>query len=115
MPGYGEAIKRAYEIAGDERQIYSTYEGLSSPFMLALYYNEYDPYKFYTTVEYKDDKAEFRIARSFGNFTFELPENVSSKADEGDVFVVSTSEEGLFENIESLSVENYGGYLVIYR
>ncbi len=115
MPGYGDAIKRAYEIAGDERQIYSTYEGLSSPFMLALYYNEYDPYKFYTTVEYKDDKAEFRIARSFGNFTFELPENVSSKANEGDVFVVSTSEEGLFENIESLSVENYGGYLVIYR
>ncbi len=115
MPGYGDAIKRAYEIAGDERQIYSTYEGLSSPFMLALYYNEYDPYKFYTTVEYKDEKAEFRIARSFANFTFELPDDVSSKAEEGDVFVVATSEEELFSNLESLSVENFGGYLVIYR
>ena len=115
MPGYGDAIKRAYEIAGDDRQIYSTYEGLSAPFMLALYYNEYDPYKFYTTVEYKDETAEFRIARSFGNFLFELPEDVSSKAEEGDVFVVATSEEGLFSNLEALNVENFGGYLLIYR
>ena len=46
MPGYGEAAKRAYEIAGDEKQIYSTYEDLSAPFMLALYYTDYDPVKF---------------------------------------------------------------------
>ncbi len=115
MPGYGNAIKRAYEIAGDERMIYSTYEGLSSPFMLALYYNNYDPHKFYTTVEYKDEKAEFRIARSFGNFRFELPGNEREKADLGDVFVVATSETGLFEGDDSLHTEEYGGYMVVYR
>jgi hypothetical protein len=115
MPGYGDAIKRAYEIAGDERQIYSTYEGLSSPFMLALYYNEYDPHKFYTTVEYKDPTAEFRIARSFGNFVFELPGDENEKVMAGDVFVVATSEENLFVETEGLNVEEYGGYAVVYR
>jgi len=115
MPGYGEAIKRAYEIAGDDRMIYSTYEGLSSPFMLALYYNEYDPYKFYTTVEYKDPEAEFRIARSFGNFVFELPGDEGNKAMSGDVFVVATGEQGLFEGFEGLNTEEYGGYLVVYK
>ena len=77
MPGYGEAISRAYEIAGDEKEIISTYDGLSSPFMLSLYYTNYDPRKFYTTVEYKDPYAEFRVAKSFGNFTFGLPEDFS--------------------------------------
>lgn len=115
MPGYGDAIKRAYEVAGDDRMIYSTYEGLSSPFMLALYYNNYDPHKFYTTVEYKDETAEFRIARSFGNFRFELPGNERKKADLGDVFVVATSELGLFEGDDLLHTEEYGGYVVVYR
>ena len=115
MPGYGEAIKRAYEIAGDERMIYSTYEGLSSPFMLALYYNEYDPHKFYTTVEYKDPEAEFRVAKSFGNFMFELPGDEGEKALAGDVFVVATSQRNLFDGFEGLNTEKFGGYLVVYR
>ncbi len=115
MPGYGEAIQRAYEVAGDEKMIYSTYEGLSSPFMLALYYNEYDPYKFYTTVKYKDDKAEFRVARSFGNFVFELPEDVNDKVMEGDVFVVASSEKELFNDIDNLIFEDFGGYSVVHQ
>ena len=115
MPGYGEAISRAYDIAGDDRMIYSTYEGLSSPFMLALYYNNYDPHKFYTTVEYKDDKAEFRIARSFGNFVFELPEDMKAKEYEKDVFVLASSQIDTFRSDESYTVENYGGYWVAYK
>ncbi len=115
MPGYGDAIKRAYEIAGDERHIYSTYDGLSAPFMLALYYNEYDPHKFYTTVEYKDEKAEFRIAKSFGNFTFALPGDEAAKVVAGDVFVVSSAEKNLFENSEGISMEDFGGYMVVYK
>ncbi len=115
MPGYGEAIARAYEVAGDERQIHSTYEGLSSPFMLALYYTEYDPYKFYTTVEYKDDKAEFRIAKSFGNFVFELPEDVNDEKYAGDVFVVASSELEFFRDLSALNVDDFGGYFVVYR
>ena len=115
MPGYGEAIARAYEIAGDDRRICSTYEGLSAPFMLALYYTNYDPEKFYTTVEYKDALAEFRIARSFGNFTFELPQDATGSEHADDVFVVASSEVSGFSESDGYTVESFGGYHVVYR
>lgn len=115
MPGYGDAIKRAYEIAGDDRTIYSTYDGLSAPFMLALYYTEYDPYRFISTVKYKDDKAEFRIAESFGNFFFELPQDVSLPEYEGDVFVVSSADRDRFTDISMFTEEDFGGYHVLYK
>ncbi|MCR5403534.1 MAG: glycosyltransferase family 39 protein [Butyrivibrio sp.] len=115
MPGYGDAIKRAYEVAGDERTVYSTYDGLSSPFMLALYYNEYDPYKFFQTVVYKDEKAEFRIAESFGNFIFKLPEEILAGENEDAVFVLSSGDIGNIELPEDCKVEDFGGYWVVYK
>ena len=115
MPGYGEAIERAYEVAGDDRTIRSTYEGLASPFMLALYYNNYDPNKFYTTVEYKDDKAEFRVAKTFGNFVFELPEDITAKEFADDVFVLGSSDIDTFRGRENYLIEDFGGYYVVYR
>ena len=116
MPTYGDAVKRAYEIAGDDRPICSTYEGLSSPYMIALYYTEYDPRKFAETVVYKDPYAEFRTASSFGNFTFgDLPENVLDKQYSETVFVVASSEIELFEKSKEHTVENLGGYAVVYR
>jgi hypothetical protein len=116
MPDYGLAIKRAYDVAGDDRQIYSTYEGLSSPFMLALYYNDYDPVKFSQTVVYKDPDAEFRIAYSFGNFIFDdLPEDVSTDEYKDTVFVTSYAETEDFNDDETFTIENYGIYSVVYR
>ncbi len=115
MPGYGDAIKRAYEIAGDDRTIHSTYDGLSAPFMLALYYNDYDPYRFISTVKYKDETAEFRIAESFGNFFFELPQDVSLPEYEDDVFVVSSDDRNKFPDIGLFTVEDFGGYHVLYK
>ncbi len=115
MPGYGEAISRAYEIAGDDRQIISTYDGLSSPFMLALYYTNYDPHKFYTTVEYKDPYAEFRVAKSFENFTFGLPEDFSPSNEDyaGGVYVLSNVEAAEVDE-GSFTIEQYTGYCVVY-
>ncbi len=115
MPGYGDAIERAYEIAGDDRMIYSTYDGLSAPFMLALYYNNYDPHKFYTTVKYKDEKAEFRIAESFGNFVFNLPDDMTGSEHESDVFVLSASDLADFDEKDAYECEDFGGYFVLYR
>jgi hypothetical protein len=108
-------MKRAYDIAGDDREIRSTYEGLSAPFMLTLYYTEYDPRKFYSTVEYKDPYAEFRIARRFGNFTFELPEDVTASEYADDLFVVASSELSLFPEDAGYTVESFGGYHLVYR
>ncbi len=115
MPGYGNAIERAYELSEDKRQIHSTYEGLSAPFMLALYYTNYDPYTFYQTVEYKDPYAEFRIAKSFGNFIFELPEDVTDEKYEDDIFVVASSQLQLFGDLSAYNVDDFGGYFVVYK
>ena len=115
MPGYGDAMERAYEIAGDERTIHSTYEGLSAPFMLTLYYTDYDPHKFYETVQYKDPYAEFRIAKSFGNFIYELPENINDEKYASDVFVVASSELDLFQDLSDFNVDDFGGYFVVYK
>ena len=115
MPGYGEAVKRAYEIAGDDRPVYSTYEGLSAPFMLALYYTDYDPVKFYTTVEYKDANDEFRIARSFGNFYFgDIPENASKAEPEDTLYIVYDYELEQFSNDADYKIEDFGKYHVVY-
>ncbi len=115
MPGYGEAIARAYELAGDEKPIFSTYEGLSAPFVLALYYTDYDPDKFYSTVEYKDPMAEFRIARSFGNFYFgDIPESISQEEYKDTLFVVYDYELERFTDGADCRVEDYGNYHVVY-
>ncbi|MCR5671325.1 MAG: glycosyltransferase family 39 protein [Butyrivibrio sp.] len=121
MPGYGDAIKEAYVVAGDERPVCSTYDGLSAPFMLALYYNDYDPYIFEDTVVYKDEKAEFRIAESFGNFTFELPKSLTEALDDGYVLVLSSADMDVLKAQAGTDAEtgyvteNFGAYNVVYR
>ena len=114
MPGYGEAAKRAYEIAGDEKEIYSTYENLSAPFVIALYYTDYNPVKFADTVVYKDETDEFRVADSFGNFKFGLPEDYASYAGKDAVLILSSSELDAIDGATDCTVENFGRYSVVY-
>lgn len=76
MPGYGDAMILADKMAnekGEDAVVYSTYDLVASPFMLTLYYTQYDPYEFQRSVVYKDPEAEFRVASSFGHFVFGLP------------------------------------------
>ena len=78
-------------------------------------YTDYDPYTFYQTVEYKDPYAEFRIAKSFGNFVFELPEDVTDEKYAEDIFVVASSELQLFGDLSAYNVDDFGGYFVVYK
>lgn len=116
MPTYGDAMVRAAQIAGDDRTVYSTYDGLSSPFMLALYYTEYSPVDFHNTVVYKDPEDEFRVAASYGNFVFGLPEDVLAAVSGDDIFVLSSAEkEALGELPSAYKAEQVGGYVIIYK
>ena len=115
MPGYGDAIKRAYELTGDDNMIYSTYDGLSSPFMLALYYTEYDPYKFVSTVEYRNEQDEFRVADAFGNFDFRLPDDITDASYYNYVFVLSSNDLYMIGDDSSYTIEDYEGYHVVYK
>ena len=124
MPGYGEAMVYADELAqqmdedgavnaGSEEAdaggsqgatVYSTYNLVSSPYMLTLFYTRYDTYEFMDTVVYRDEEAEFRVATSFGHFVFGLPvedtSDLSALMEEeywGDVFVLTRAEAEQFD------------------
>lgn len=120
MPGYGEAVLYADEMAkqidasqeqeneDDPSIVYSTYNLVNSPFMVALYYLQYDPNEFIDTVVYKDPAAEFRVASSFGNFVFGLPvedtgdlSSLLGEEYENDVFILTK------EEIEQFDEEQY--------
>ncbi len=92
MPGYGEACVYADETVSEGSCIYSTYEHVSAPFMVALYYTKTPPKDFISTAHYKDPDSEFRIADSFTHFKFGLPddmeERISTYLEDGNVFIL---------------------------
>ena len=59
--------------------------------------------------------AEFRIAKSFGNFVFELPEDILSVENEDGVFVLSSRELDPLGDISGYNLESFGAYHLIYK
>ncbi len=94
MPGYGEACAAAAELCPEGSTIYSTYENVAAPFLVAAYYTHEDPREFAATVEYKDPDAEFRIASSFGNFVFGFSDDIAVLLEEDSDTVGTTSTTG---------------------
>ena len=92
MPGYGEACAYADETVEKNATVFSTYEHLSAPFMIALYYTKTPPKDFLETVHYKDPNSEFRIADSFTHFKFGIPDDFTEKItaylNSGNVFIL---------------------------
>ncbi len=86
MPGYDLACAFAEDIAasegGGDRQIYSTYDGLSAPYMIAAYSAEIPVSEYAATVHYRDLNENFRIADKVGNFVFSLPEDYDDPSHE---------------------------------
>ncbi|WP_029323134.1 hypothetical protein [Butyrivibrio sp. AE3004] len=122
MPGYGEACAYADKKASGDAIIYSTYEHVSAPFMIALYYTKTNPYDFINTVHYKDPNAEFRIADSFTHFRFGLPEDITDNAlsylSEGNIFILHESQMDTIKNApgynpEAVDIKSFGDFLVI--
>ena len=122
MPGYGDACAYADDNIGENATIYSTYDHVSAPFMVALYYTKTPPKDFLQTVHYKDPDAEFRIADSFTHFKFGLPDDVTETAKEhleaGDIFILHKTQLDLVganaENAsEQMKVRAFGDFVVI--
>ncbi|WP_408070069.1 hypothetical protein [Butyrivibrio sp. JL13D10] len=122
MPGYGQACAYADECVSEDFLIYSTYDHVSAPFMIALYYTKTSPVDFLQTVHYKDPDAEFRIADSFTHFRFGLPEDIAENGvtylNEGNVFIFHKSELDQINNApgydpEAYIVKSFGNFVVI--
>lgn len=116
MPGYGQCCRYANDLAKGDSKIYSTYEHVSAPYMVALFYTKTPPADFIQTVHYKDGNAEFRIADSFGRFSFGLPDdykdNLKKYLDEGNVFILHRSQLSEFADLD-LSVYSLADFAVI--
>ena len=114
MPGYLEAAAQAGAIAEQQDlPVLSTYTQLSGPFILALYATETPPQEFLSTVEWKDENAEFRVAHSFGRFTFGLPEDSTTVDPAKAVLILHTGELASFPGLEDKTVQIFGDYAVI--
>ncbi|MCR5657455.1 MAG: hypothetical protein K6G06_08325 [Butyrivibrio sp.] len=116
MPGYGQCCRYANELIKGDSKIYSTYEHVSAPYMVALFYTKTPPADFIQTVHYKDENAEFRIADSFEKFNFGLPgdykDNLKKYLDEGNIFILHRSELSEFDNMD-LNVYSFADFAVI--
>ena len=116
MAGYGDACSYANDKVEDGSHIYSTYEHVSAPFMVALYYTKTPPMDFVNTVHYKDPDAEFRIADSFGSFIFGLPEDMesdmSSHLEAGDIFILHNSQLDNYE-FDGYEVSTFSNFSVL--
>ncbi len=119
MPGYGDACAYADSLSGEH--IYSTYSHVSAPYMVALYYTRTSPKHFMSTVHYKDDKAEFRIADFFGRFIFGIPSEVEedpkAALDDGNILILhktELSDMGLDADSD-YQMRKYGNFVVVCR
>ena len=116
MPGYGEAAAYAAqqaEQAGPGTEILSTYERLSSPFMLAMFYTGVPPQEFISTVRWRL-AVEFYVADAFGRFTFGLPEDFDpvEAALDGSICILYKDEAaGLADS--GLTLTPFGNYVVV--
>ncbi len=135
MPGYGDCVTVAEALRGDDDIIYSTYEGLSSPFMIAMYYVKTDPEVFRNTLQYRDETSEFRVAVAFDHFVYSYPEAITKIVDSNeaisdqnqtqlftlitgdqlgnDIYIVSHHEEAYFDQA-TCTIQEYGDYAVVH-
>ena len=113
MPGYSEAVVRATEIAEEEdKEVLSTYERLSSPFMLAMYAAKEPPEEVLQTAQYRLAAGEFYVADRFGRYTFgidELPADLKNT-----VLILYKDEEAQHQYPEEeYEKEAFGNYVVV--
>lgn len=104
---FGEALALAMEKTQGTIYVTETYQ--NEPSILALFYSQLPPDRFYTTVKYYDDTAECRNAMYFDRFLFGIPE----EKDPTGVYVIDNSEIPLFDP-ETFSCETFSFYSVIY-
>ena len=113
MPGYCDAVRYADEILPEGQTVYSTYEGVSAPFMMTLFAAGTAPEEFFTTAVFRDDNPEFLIATSFGHYVFGLPEDIREEKYGNDILIVhSGAENDQFED-SAYEKSPFGQFVVL--
>ena len=89
---FDEALKYTTNHSGDAQKIYVTPD-VNGGYLLVLYFTGYSPLDFANTVEYYDKNAEFRQALSFGQYIFQIPEEIKTDAS----YIVPINDVAMFD------------------
>lgn len=115
MEDLGEAA--AYADSLDADTVYCaniSYDGgFNGSYLILCYYCGIDPHLFHDTVEYYDEHTEFRNAKHFGRYNFEIPANPASPEYDHDVFILPERDTSRFDS--SYTITRFGRYIVVRK
>ena len=99
-----------YVMQFEDKEIHIT-EKIQSSYMHVLFYTKYNTQKFVDTVIYEDKSAPFKHVLSFGNYFFDVMENIEFQ--ENKIYVIKKEEQS-YINIEKFRKEEFSKYIVIF-
>lgn len=83
---------------------------IQSAYMHVLFYTKYDTTKFVETVNYEDEKAEFKQVKSFGKYYFEEINELNTN--DNNVYVIKKEEKDKFD-LSNYKTKEFEKYIVI--
>ena len=115
MKGLGEAT--VYADSLDCENVYCAninYDpSFNGSYLILCYYCGIDPHQFHDTVEYYDEHTEFRNAKRFGRYYFDIPADPTSAEYNDDVFILPSRDAARFDS--SYEITPFNNYIVVRK
>lgn len=115
MHGFGEAAQYADSLDRDTVYCADLYTDsrVNGGYLLLMYYCKVEPARFYETVQYYNNDAEFRFAKSFDRYSFVLPQDMTADEYKDDVFILPSEYANRFDS--RYSIETFDHFIVVSR
>ena len=115
MHGFGEAAQYADSL--DRNTVYCadlyTDGRVNGGYLVLMYYCGVEPSRFYSTVQYYNDTAEFRFAKSFDRYNFVLPQDMTADEYKDDVFILPADYASRFDI--RYDIKQFDNFIVVSR
>ena len=106
--GLGDSISFVNNMENKNKVFVSN--NVNMPYIFVLYYSEYDVNEYIETVEFYNENDAFEMVKSFGEYNFYLPYNITK----GNVYIVSVYDNIYSDmDLSSYSVTYFGYFYVI--
>ena len=113
MHGFGEAARYADSL--DKNTVYCadlyTDGRVNGGYLVLMYYCGVEPSRFYSTVQYYNNTAEFRFAKSFDRYSFVLPQDMTADEYKDDVFILPADYASRFDS--RYDIERFDNFIVV--
>ncbi len=115
MHGFGEAAQYADSL--DRNTVYCadlyTDGRVNGGYLVLMYYCKVDPTRFNSTVQYYNNDAEFRFAKSFDRYNFVLPQDMTADEYKDDVFILPADYASRFDI--RYDIKQFDNFIVVSR